>query len=86
MLYFGAFLSHFYSASTIQVPLQQQQVPTTVTTVVIFELLLLGHSAQSHNVICHISNAHASDWLKKCEITVPATYLSWTSVAFLDVF
>ena len=37
----GIFIG-FYSVSSIQVPLQQQQVATDVITVAIFELLLLG--------------------------------------------
>ena len=35
MLYFRAFLFHFFSVSSIKVPLQWQQVVTTVTTVAI---------------------------------------------------
>ena len=57
MPYFGTFSFGFYSVSAIQVPLQRQQQVTAVTTVAIFELLLLGRIARgnkSDNVIRQI--------------------------------
>ena len=62
----------FYSVSSIQVPLQRQQVATDVITVAIFELLLLGWSRSiinSNNMIRQIwkrlkdntGNMHSQD-------------------------
>ena len=46
MPYFGTFLFPFHSVSSIQVPLQWQQVATAVITVA--ELLLLGGIVQNN--------------------------------------
>ena len=57
MPYFGAFSFGLYSVSTIQVPLQRQQVTTAAITVAIFELLLLWQIAlnnKNDNVIRQI--------------------------------
>ena len=48
MPYFGAFSFGFYNVSSIQVPLQQQQVVTAEIIVAIFQLLLLGWIVQNN--------------------------------------
>ena len=67
----STFSLHFYSVSAIQVPSQRQQVVTTVTTVGIFKLMLLGWTLQIKSddvILSDLKHTCISDWTTKSAI------------------